>query len=445
MRPMIKVMILMALSLNISISFASINKKYSSEQYHDDIDQLVKTIKDNHPRPFKFISEKQFAQLVKDKKNKISDKTTYGQFIWDVSEILAAIGCGHSSFRYYFNQENQMLPIEYRFPMDVKVFDNKLYITDPLVNSSHLSKGQEIMAINGKKASVILTDIYKHIFSDANLVGTKRHIFNAYANSYLAYYFNFPGAYSIRLRDKNSPIKLKALTEYQFKPMISPKDTCQDSLCLEFIEDDTAKLTIRTFNYYGKKSKVFEDFVDDSFGKIKRRKSKSLIIDVRGNRGGNSFSAAYLLAHIATKTFTFYKQYAPGAERLKQPIDPYPNAFPGNVFVITDGSDSSSTGFFLALVKSYGFGTIVGSDSGSNFTTNAGYKDHELSNTGILYRVSTAIMDTNVEGLTFGEPIKPDYRVTQSIDDYLDGIDTYLIKTLELARTRNDNKNSANQ
>lgn len=445
MRLIIKVVILIALSFDISISFASINQKHSAEQYREDIDQLVKTIKDNHPRPFKFISEKKFAQLVKDKRDGISDKTTYGQFIWDVSEILAAIGCGHSSFRYYFNQENRMLPIEHRFPMDVKVFNNKLYITDPLVNSNHLSKGQEISEINGIKTSVILSDIYRHIFSDANLVGKKRFIFNAYANSYLAYYFDFPEAYSIRLDDRNSPIKLKALTEYQVKPMISPNDTCQKSLCLEFIEEDTAKLTIRTFNYYGKKSKVFEDFVDDSFGEIKRRKPKRLIIDVRGNGGGNSFSAAYLLAHIATKTFTFYKENAPGAERLKQPINPYPNAFSGNVFVITDGSDSSSTGFFLALVKSYGFGKIVGSDSGSSFTTNAGYKDHKLSNTGILYRVSTAIMDTNAEGLIFGEPIKPDYRVTQSIDDYLNGIDTYLVNALALAKTSNENKSPENQ
>ncbi len=437
MRAFITIAALLCFFAYTPVNFATINKIYDPESYREDIDQLVTSVKENHPRPFMFISEKEFNQLVDTKKNEITSKTTYGQFIWDMSEILASIGCGHSSFRYYFIQEDNILPTNSRFPMDVKVFGDRLYITDPLINSKNLSKGQEILTINGKDTQVILSDIYTHIFADANLKGSKRFNFNVFANSYLAYYFDLTNTYSVKVSGNKDEVRLTMLTDYKHKPMISPKDGCQDQLCLEFINSNTAKLTVRTFNYYGERSKIFEEFIDKSFAEIKARKPQNLIVDIRGNGGGNSFSAAYLLAHIADKEFIFYKEYAPGAERLKQPIEPYPNAYHGDVYVITDGSDGSSAGFFLSLAKSNSFAVIIGDDSGSSFSTNAGYKDHELRNTGIKYRVSTVIMDTNVDGLIYGKPIKPDYRAVQSIDDYLNNKDTILDFTIQMINSKN--------
>lgn len=410
----------------------TIDTVFSKQQYIEDIQQLSDSILKNHPRPFEFITGYEFKKLIRNKINQITNNTRYSEFIWDMSEILAAIGCGHSSFRYYFIQEDELIPDSKRFPLDVKLFNQKLFIIDPLINSNALNAGQEITEINGVETEKVITTIKKHIFSDGNLVGSKVSQFNVFANSYIAFNFNLTDSYRVKTSQSQKEIKLKNLIDYQHKPMIPKFDKCKENLCLSYLNKETARLTIRSFNYYGDKSKIFEKFIDESFISINQKRIKNLIIDVRGNGGGNTFSSAYLLAHFAAKPFVFFKEYSPSSERLKSVIEPYPNAFKGNVYMITDGGDGSTTGFLLALVKFNNFAKIIGDNSGSSFSTNAGYKDHTLKNTGIKYRISTQVATTNVDGFHHGEAITPDIKVTQTVTDYLNNKDTILDHILEI-------------
>ncbi|NNF00433.1 MAG: hypothetical protein HKN25_15550, partial [Pyrinomonadaceae bacterium] len=77
------------------------NEKFSTvfprQAYLHDIDELAKNLTDTHPQPYEFISKERYWRNVEAKKELITDSTTYGEFIWHASSIIASIGCGHTS------------------------------------------------------------------------------------------------------------------------------------------------------------------------------------------------------------------------------------------------------------------------------------------------------------------------------------------------------------
>lgn len=89
-------------------------KVYPKQQYIDDIEELAKTLTTRNPHPYRYMSKVDFWKVVAEKKRLIHDKTTFSEFIWHCSEIVANLNCGHTGLGY-FNQESAMLPIFFCF------------------------------------------------------------------------------------------------------------------------------------------------------------------------------------------------------------------------------------------------------------------------------------------------------------------------------------------
>ena len=92
---------------------------YPIKSYKEDLDELAKRLTEVNPNAYKFISKDTFWELIKAKKESLTSSTTFGEFIWMCSEIIASINCSHTSMGY-FNQENKMLPLDLRFPLRIK-------------------------------------------------------------------------------------------------------------------------------------------------------------------------------------------------------------------------------------------------------------------------------------------------------------------------------------
>lgn len=439
----IKTIYLLLLLLSVAISCAAQQKNgntqddkflkvYSKQAYLDDLDELAKTLTDNHPQPFEFVSKDEFWQNVANKKKLVTDSTTYGEFIWYASSIVASIGCGHTSLGY-FNQEDKILPVGLRFPVEARFIDSGLYVSDPLENSKNLSAGDEIFSINGKDVSEIKEEIYKHISSDGYNEGFPKEIVNGYFTAIIAYHFNFPGKYQVVVKGKNEPVQLSQLKNYKYKPRVNPKDKCQDKLCLEIVDQKgIAKLTIRSFEYYGNEFGVFKSFIDESFKEIQSKNIKNLIIDVRMNGGGSSESGSYLLSHIASRQFTYFAKESGGNDERKQETKPSKLVFRGNTYILTDGNGTSTTGHFLSLVKSNDFATLIGEEAGATYTANDNSRSFKLTNTEMSYRVARNTFFTTAKNLPKNRGVLPDHHISQNITDFVNGTDTVLEYTIAL-------------
>lgn len=413
-------------------------KVFSAAEYRADLDQLGATLLKVHPNALKFISEQDFRNLIERKKALITDNTTYAAFAWHCSEIIASVYCSHTEMGR-FNIENEMLPEHLKFPLLIRLVDKQLYVVDPLNNADKVHIKDEILSINGVALDQLIADIYPHITAQGYIQTTKRHVFNMWSNILIPYALGFPNTYTIVLKGQAAPITLKKAAD-GIRLRRNPIFYCPDGLCLEFLDDQkTAVMSITSFNYYPFNDlDVFVAFVDSSMAKIKRKGVKNLIIDVRWNGGGSQQSSIHLLRYLASKPFLYYSkaEFAGKTGKIdgEEFFEPYTDRYKGKVYFMMDGLGNSTTGHFMSLAKVLNLGTIVGEELGSNQFCSAGQTVCRLKHTKLQYYVANNTHVSSATSLPDERGILPDHYISQSIDDYLNGIDRVKDFTIQLTK-----------
>lgn len=415
---------------------------FTAEAYKADLDQLGNTLIKVHPNALKFISRETFLKNIEEQKALITDQTTYGEFAWHCSEIIANVHCSHTNMGSFYT-ENAMLPPALKFPLQTRWVNDQLFVVNPLNNAAQVGVKAEILRINGVAVSKIISDAYKHIPSQGYIKTTKKHVFNRWSSGMIPFALGFPETYNIVVKGAEAPIVLnKAETVREPFRDASIKPACDDNLCFEVLDDNqTAILTISTFNYYQWNDLgVFINFIDSSFAAINQKGIKNLIIDVRFNGGGSQHASIHLLKYLVDKPFIYYSnaQFEGKTAKIdgEELITPFEHRFRGKCYFMIDGNGNSTTGHFMSLVKVFNLGTIVGEELGSNQFCSAGQKICRLSNTKLEYYVANNTHESTATTLPDEVGILPDHAVTQSIDDYLNKVDAVKVYTIQLIQKR---------
>ena len=191
-------------------------------------------------------------------------------------------------------------------------------------------------------------------------------------------------------------------------------------------------MTVSSFIYYGKRNKIFSSYVDDSFSKIKKAGIKNLIIDLRGNDGGDPFCAAYLLSYIEQKPVPYFARPYGKYAKLAGPVKQAENNFKGRLFFLIDGSGFSTTGHFCALLKYHQMGTFIGTETGGTYSCNAAVKRIQLKNTRILLKIARSSFAAAVTGLPKNRGIIPHHIVEPDLNDLRNNRDRVMDFTLKL-------------
>lgn len=399
------------------------NKIYTAEAYKADLDQLSKSIVKIHPNVFKFISQKNFTDIVEKCKSQIMENTKFGEFSYLCNKIIASINCAHTGMGGLY-PENEMLPQALKFPIQTRWIRSQLYVIDPMNNSDELKPKDEILAINGVPVATLIDDIYQHVVAQGMVKTTKNHTFNTLSSSLIPYSLGLPEEYSLTLKGAQKPIVLRK-SEKAIGTYWDYLQYCEKQLCFEFLEDKKAALlTITSFNYYSWNNlQEFVDFIDQSFREINEKGVQNLIIDVRYNSGGSQSSAIHLLKYLVHKPFTYYsKADFPGKMGKiegEKVIFPNDKGYNGKVLFLIDGIGNSTTGHFMSLVKVLKLGTIIGEELGSNQFCSAGSNSCRLKNTKLNYYVANNTHISTAITLPDEKGILPDHFVSQNIDDVI--------------------------
>lgn len=403
---------------------------YSVEAYKEDLDDLAHKLIKTHPGIFKFTSEAAFRQIVAKNKRLIDEETTYGMFRWYCSEIIAALNCSHTGMGGFY-PESEMLADALRFPLQTMWIEGHLYIIDPLSNTSSTAKQDEILSINGMPSNLLMDDIYKHIQSQGHIETSKRLFFNKWSTTLIPYALGFPDSYVIAIRGKNEPILLKKTSTHNDPLEDTAITNCNKDLCLEFLPSDDAMLSIKSFVYYRWNNyEEFTSYMDDAFEKLEKKKTKNLIIDLRGNGGGAPEASIYLLRYLSKDPFIYFPDVEPIRGGGLQ--EPFSNRFRGHTYFLIDGRGSSTTGHFMAMIKEMGIGTIIGEELGSNQFCTAGQTIFKLKNTRLQFHSANNENRVAVTSLPDERGILPDHYVQQNIHEYLQRIDVVKNYTINL-------------
>lgn len=478
-----------------------IDKLHSEKSLKKDIDFVYRKLQ-SHPSLNWYISKKELDYKFDSLKAAIDHPMTSNEFYFKISPLIASVHQGHMSIsplvEKYSKKQRELYnsskgPIsQFEYVCD----ENKIFV---LKNNSYLKDikiGSEVLSINNIKPSELIQKYKNTLTSDGfNQTFIKqtleRHVVN--------YYFYELGLrdslkFQFSLNDSISTIWVKrvyadsTIEKDTIENKLTPKEklkqkklesnkkfyngynknTQQYSKNFSLLEDSTvAYLKINDF-VYGQ----YSSFYKNCFKKIDSLNVNSLIIDLRGNKGGRLREIQCLYSYLVDSNYVFI-QKSEVASRFsilhinyfgKSPLlvkaikavfypifvtvlvsktskskdgkfyfttkaskksSPRKPNFKGKIYVLIDGESFSASCILSSDLKGTKRAFFVGEETGGAYNgTVAGFLPvFSLPNTKLDFRMGLLNIRPTYQSETDGRGIFPDVEIVPTINDQFIGID----------------------
>jgi len=418
-----------------------------------DIDLVQTTLEKEHPNLYLYIPKKALDYKFDSLRNTIDKPITPIALYIKLQRVISTIGDGHLTVEIdyskftpqdiaFLKKPSLQHPI-YQFGYYVN--GKRLFITKNLSADSSIVKGTEILSINDVPAARLIDTLNSYITGDGYNTTYKRFLMNNAGLFAERYRFLFPEKEPLNISLQSSgnlrEIKLAARLEKGFDSIggMPPPTTEFRTLTPN---DNVAYLKLRTFynppNFAG-----YQYIFDD----IERRKLKTLIIDLRGNTGGEIFWAARILSHLFdTPKYIFrlpeeikQQKRLYDNPKIKAWVDkismsdypmvyPYSFRFKGKVYVLIDGGSFSASGLLASNLKGMKNVTLVGEETGGskNIWTAGTHKSVTLPHSQLLLKYGDIPAYFGDLDQIDGRGVMPDVPITYQIEDFLTGKDLEL-------------------
>ncbi len=481
------------------------NKKLSVAEQKQDLHILKSALQEAHPGLYWYQTKETFENRIDSLSKTFKESTSINAYFKKVSPLASTIKCGHTRLitpsieltkqqkKYYKDLGDT--PVQ-QFSYYVNE-DQKLYILKNNSADSALKKGDEIVRINNIPVKDLVVQLQKTYSSD----GYNQTFYNrALEKSFAAYYTQFFGrqdsvVYSVK--DANNLIKdhliknKKKLTDEAKKIEVADPSAKKEQLAKSKKEkklnaykgfDSEGKpllnLTIDSVNNYRSailtvKSFSFEKndhswFFKESFAEIKQKNVVNLIVDMRGNGGGNLsacydlFRYLYIEPHRFTDRAVMNKKNFKSAKYFdkriyysflyrwmqlrkdkngyysKLPTDKvrlaHTNVFKGNLYVLVNGFSFSATSLLAANLQGLKRGTFIGEETGGAYNQcSAGTLPLlTLPNSHLKLRLPLKIIGPVIKRPMQGRGVFPQVVVKTTLNDVFAGKDPVMEKAKEI-------------
>ncbi len=479
-----------------SIAYAQPGKTYDKSALMEDLQMIKKGIYEIHPRPFQWNPKETFDEIFADIEGNLKDGMSEAEFRTLCFPIFEKLGCGHSRMstsKHLLKKNKKDLKkglSRYILPFNVKTIATNTYILNYQNKDSLLTRGDQLISINDQPVGDLMEAMKVSINSDGR---NKTHFQRSLDKGFSALYHRiipYAKEYNVSVIDslgrlKNLVIpgqeiskaatKLRKLENKQKqKENIQPKKPSplktvfkKEGYRFYQSKKDSSVVVLKIPRFAGKKGKrfyrkVYETMEADPV-------MKHLVIDLRGNGGGDAGESFYLVRTLVNNPFKVRfrrkkkvdKQWKKesnmttfsdlivrlGINRLgkKEPrkdsilvnINMKPETkhhYDGPLYVLIDGYSFSASSVVSSYLKDQSRAVFIGEETGGGkYGTNAMHSPYfPLPNTGMRMRVGLWALDQVVTGPVTGHGIYPDYPTELTIQDFQEETDVGLEKVYEL-------------
>jgi hypothetical protein len=429
----------------------NINEKLSTIEMSEDIDILLKTIDDVHPNPYQVVSKKDFQNKINQLKTN-TDSITIKDFYLKLAPVVISLGGDHSyiSLPWQGFNKHRFKNGGKIFPLDVDVQDNKLVVSGNLTPVNEIKPGDEIQSINGIKSDIIMNNFLRYCHGSTSYIKVHKRLTDPnYFPHLLWLVYNFSDNYILEINDKTFEIDgLSQNDIHKARQSKYKKQPNHAEFSYNKIQNGTGLLVITNFW-----QNEFEEKLKNAFISIKNDSIKNLVIDVRNNTGGSTMKVEQLINYIydepyRTASFTeqrrsrqedaFFKQifawWFKPLTRIVPPLSKYyrtpigenvkinmkekkpkrnPYRFKGNIYVLSGPVNYSAGTEFVAVIKDYNIGAIIGQTTGGPANGDGNANEFSLPNSHLRVSCATNFQIRPNGKLTAGG-IKPDIEVPVS-------------------------------
>jgi hypothetical protein len=286
------------------------------------------------------------------------------------------------------------------FPYEVHVSPKgEITILSALGGSADANSGKRIRKINGRNASAVFQELMARVPGDTPTF--RAGILSARFWLYYWKVFGAPDHFDIQFAGRRHTERVAAA---RIVPAtLAHEDVFESLFRFQALPGDAAVLTVGSFVWDDKPR--YLTFMQSAFRQMKENGTKTLIIDIRDNTGGNDdLWREGILAYIATQKYrwaSWYRKRVATPDPAKNEkvgdivegeletwIPPEPDnplRFDGKVYVLLGPSTYSSSVLFCVVMQDFGFGTLVaeGARASVRATQTGGTRGTKLPNTGI--------------------------------------------------------------
>jgi C-terminal processing protease CtpA/Prc len=401
---------------------------YSRADLLEDFDRFANVLLTRNP--LAFADKAELAQFIRQQREVLRDGMSQLDFYRILTPIVVKVRCGHTGIFLSPAEETRLRSSQRYFPVLVRIAAGRLFVISPL-GSEELQPGSEIFAINGRPSAEIIARMYDNITADGANVTRKTYVASRVFNDLYSLFIDDGPDFRVEYHDAgrgvSGTVELKGISKATLEREAAgagfPYGLPEQGPAYSFStsssgRSEAAVLTIRTFLYLAGRLD-YEAFIDRCFATLAEQKTRALILDLRGNWGGDPEASAYVFARLIRTPARYFEEGTPLYGALTKPILPAPNAFTGTLLVLTDGACFSSTGHLCSLLRFHGRGLFVGEETGGSWTTTDSSQDYPLPRTGMRLHSSNGAFRTAVTGLPLGRGIMPDGEAATEIGDLL--------------------------
>lgn len=400
----------------------SIDKKYSLEELNSDFNEFIEALANNSTMLYSNVSE--INEVIELQRNKLFNQMSALEFLRVLKPITVAYKSENINVKLGDDLASYINDNSVLFPLEVRLIGDKMYV---IRNNEQYDVPVEsqIVSINGLDVLSILEILFKLIPSDYDNMYKKYAVINDMFNELYYELIDSSGVFQIVYIDSNTSDIVTKTIEGEIKSNLMTKIKLAVSQPFSAIyRDHYAILTIKTFM-------PSEDFDIDDFTQffwtfftyVNNHLIPNVIIDIRGNSGGNPEIASDLFSYIADYSQPYFEDdMATDYPNLVMNIPlKYPH-FNGELVILIDGMVSSTGSQFASLIKSQNIAKFFGTETGGSYSSLENANEYVLKYSKLQVVVASQIWSVKIDDDLI-ESIKPDFRMSMQIDDYFIMID----------------------
>jgi len=387
--------------LYLLLFFLSFNIKAQNISTQDALEELHffnEAITNAHPHNYAQKGKVNIKKTIDFVKEIEKDSLTGYEYMTILKNAIYDIQCGHTSLRKFpLHKRPKPFP---NFPLTVRKIENNL-VSIKADSISGIEFGEQILTVNEIPVSTFFQKFKKVYPSDGGTNALNDFIVNNNWNIFISDALYYPDTFQITTNKRTVAIpalieKIKTITspfsekfDWQTKPVLSNENN------ILVLEKDLAILKIQSFD------EIKKSFIKEAMKIIIEKQSPYLVIDLRGNPGGEKKKGELLLSYLVkekvsmvileaninieeylgdTKGTGFkYVRLIAGKENLFKTkktklgkesthiTRPKSSNYKGKIIVLTNGLTGSTSTVVSSVLKQQKEITFIGSQTGGGY------------------------------------------------------------------------------
>jgi hypothetical protein len=373
----------------------------SGEEAAKDLDYLVHRLKERHPACINGLPHKVQTAYAQERENIAALPEVSVLSLWQsAARIFCHLGDAHSVVGVHYENSGR-LPLAFAWEKDALV----------------CSGGKFHGYIVNQIGNIPMDDLYNRFLTQFSyeLEAWARHSFASRLNrgEYLSFVgVNTKGEIPLVLENPSSGDRLTVSFELH-EPITTGEEKTEPYF--DYSVDPTAGVgifTLRQCVY----DEDYQNGLQDFFTKVQEQNVHNVIVDLRGNPGGNSLVANAFVRYLPVKSYrsgTAQVRLGPILWKNKQQNEenkPLTPVFSGNVYILTSADSFSSAMLFATLISDNNLGTVIGESPGNMPSSYGDILRFQTPHAGLVFTVSYKYF-VRPDASKSDTPLLPDVKV----------------------------------